>query len=301
VHCFGWHPRILEKVLSAAFKNGIESDYARLLAEKRLGLTLTSDGESIPLLDLITLAPPAFITDQGKRVDFVELTPTHRELLALLAAAPQYQMSQEYIQAVFWPESPPKKARSTFDSLLSRLRKVLDERLVISSARHYLVLEKGFLRLQNCRIDAHRFIESVQRGMAHLRRKEKWQAANAFYSAHSLYHGEYMPGVSLRDTAAPFHDHLMLQYLESTLKWIGILGDLGRTTESIQVAEEALRFDPTHEPLVKALYRLCIKSDQPVKAHKVIKTFQKALSRYGYSEQELETVMEAFWNSVPIN
>lgn len=301
VYCYGWHPRVMAKVLSTAVKHGIDSDYARFLARERLGLAFTVDGEPVPLLDLMTLGPAAFVTGRHKRVDFTEITPTQRELLALLVAAPHHQLSQEYIQAVFWPESPPKKARSTFDSLLSRLRKVLDEHLGISSARHYLVLEKGLLRLHNCRIDAHRFVEFVKRGMAHLRRKENWQAANAFYSAHRLYHGEYMSGVSLRDAAGPFRDQLMLQYLKSTLNRIGILGDLDRTAEAVQVAEEALRCDPTHEPLVKALYRLCIKSSQPVKAHKVIKTFQEALRRDGYSDQELEAVMEAFWNSVPSN
>ncbi|MCM2265638.1 MAG: response regulator, partial [Desulfuromonadales bacterium] len=52
-------------------------------------------------------------------------SPAQRMLLAALLAAPDGRVSQETVQLGFWPDSSPSRARSNFDSLMTRLRKTL--------------------------------------------------------------------------------------------------------------------------------------------------------------------------------
>ena len=68
---------------------------------------------------------------------------SQRECLALLVAAPDGQIDQEALQLLFWPDSSPEKGRSNLDTMLSRLRKTLQDRIAPLQAKDYLKLQKG--------------------------------------------------------------------------------------------------------------------------------------------------------------
>ena len=97
------------------------------------------------------------------------------------------KMGQEAIQLAFWPESSPEKARSNFDTLLSRLRKSMRSAMGQLFVQDYLVLHQGILCLQNCVLDASIFQQMVQKGFGHVKRNEWWQAANYFHPAMNLW------------------------------------------------------------------------------------------------------------------
>ena len=58
-----------------------------------------------------------------------EFSPAQRQLMAMLVASKDGKVSQEEVQTELWPDSSSSRARSSFDSLLSRVRKTLDESL----------------------------------------------------------------------------------------------------------------------------------------------------------------------------
>ena len=205
-------------------------------------------------------------------------------------------MAQETIQALFWPESPTARVRSKLDNLLSRLRKTLDKAFHPHTAKNYLVLQKGVLRLQNCRIDALRFAELGKRGSRHHDKSEFWQAGNVWHCAHRLFKGEFMPGVYLHGQAALFREALTQQYLKTIRKRVQLLSQNAQIDEAIRIAEKAIVFDPTDETLVKALYTLLIRAGQTLKARKTVQRYQNALAQDDCTQAEIDAIMDAFWS-----
>ena len=126
VHFFTWTPQLMRTVLEIAVKNDIEVDYARYLARKRLGFSILSNGETIPLLQITTLGELTIGIESQVRLHAEDLTPAQRELLALLVAAPTLTLSLAKIQEFLWPNNSPEKARANMDNLLMRLRKTLN-------------------------------------------------------------------------------------------------------------------------------------------------------------------------------
>ncbi len=81
-----------------------------------------------------------------------DFTPFQRELLGLLITAKGQRIPQEKIQLELWPESSPENARKSFDTLLTRLRKLIAPHLPVP-VKNYLYLQKGILCLTNYEID----------------------------------------------------------------------------------------------------------------------------------------------------
>jgi DNA-binding SARP family transcriptional activator len=225
-----------------------------------------------------------------------DLTAAQRELLAMLVASPQHSLTQERIQSAFWPDSPESTLRSKLDNLLLRFRQVLTQAFAPFPAKHYLVVEKGVVRLQNCRIDTDTLARSIKKGLKHRRHREEWQADNEFYRAHVLYQGEFMAGVRLSDPFSGFRESLLQTYLEGIEAWIPILEKNGRGQEAIGAAEKALRQDPINEPITRSLYDLLARSGQMAKARQAILRYQNALCQSGFAQAEIDEIMEAFWN-----
>lgn len=294
-HFFSWTPRIIEGLLRVAVDHGIETDYARKLASERLGKVLLPDNKTVQLLKIKTLGGLSLEIDGITRMTASQLTPGQRDILAMLIAAPEGSLSTGEVQLTLWPESSDKKARSTLDNLLSRLRRTLDETFGPQTSKNYLVLEKGILHLRYCQIDITEFQNRVQAGFKYLKGKEFWQAGNALRSAHSLWTGEFMPGVQSADSVNDLRHDLLNLYLECARQLPEILLTNGQRDEALKVAQEALRYDQTNEVLIRWIYNFHTHNSDLEKAVKSIRQYTKALTRDGYTSSEIEEILEGFW------
>jgi DNA-binding SARP family transcriptional activator len=295
-HFYGWHPQLMQRLLSAAAREGIRADFARQLAARRLDLAILPGGVTIPLLRIRTLGDLEISIGDRSVLRGSELTPAQRQLLAVLLASTGLQRSQEEIAALLWPDSPEEKARKSFDALLIRLRRTVHEASGGEiDSRRYLPLRKGILALEHCRIDAQEFREGVSKALRHLRKGESWQADGAFRSAFSLREGEFLAGMPLPEPAETFRQDLATLYLECACRWSRLLSSDGRHEEARQVAEAALRHDPIHEDLVRSFYEAHIAQGQPAKARKVLDDYAAALRAEQFAEDEIEEILEAFW------
>lgn len=295
VQFYTFNPILMRKVLTAAVVHDIEADLARSLARDRLGITIAADGQQIPILEILTLGRLELKVDGQIKASFADFTTGQRELLSLLASAPKTGLSHEIIQVDFWPESAPAKVRSRLDNLLARLRKTLNTLLAPYSANNYIAMEKGFVRLQNCRVDAHCFMHEAKKGIAHMKKSELRQASNAFFRSHTMYQGPFLPGVDIKEQATLFRDDLQQLFLNSATQWTYILSDCSRFTEAIEVCRSALQYDPTHQALIKALYHLRTQSNETILARQVISNYQQALVQDGFLPHEIDEIMDDFW------
>lgn len=285
-------PREIRQQLFAAVLAAGLGGQAKPLATS-LDLVM-SEGGALPLLEVQTLGGICIRLDGRVVLRAEDLTPAQRELLALLVAVPEMKLSQEEVQLDFWPDSPPEKARSSFDSLLLRLRKTLEAALAPASARDYLLLQKGILSLDNLRVDAHVFAGLIRLGLDLVRRNQNWQAGNAFASAHGLWKGSFMPGASARDHASNYREELDLLYVVGMHSWAELLLSRSQSAAAEEVLLQAMRIDRINDRLVKTLCRCHLRNNNPIKARQVTQTYADTLRREGYSGTEIDQILAGF-------
>jgi DNA-binding SARP family transcriptional activator len=295
-HFFGWNPTVMQAVLSAAVANDVEADYARTLASARLGTALLPGGRPVPLLRVVTLGRFKLRLEEH-RVNAEDLTPTMRELLALLISSPERKMYQEEVLALLWPDTPAVRARGRLDTLLLELRRVLKAAFGDNgSLDHYLAMRKGLLCLSNCRLDAELFAGLARKGLAHARNREFWQAGNSFHSAFLHWQGPYLAGMRSKDLVSNRGYELERLYLEMALVWGRILLDEGHYGDCIDLVDRALRSDGTNDALVSLLYRAYLRSNQPVRANALLRRYEEALRDAEYDDEEISDLLREIWN-----
>lgn len=287
--------QVMQRLLVEAVRAGIEVEYARKIAAERYEKAILDDGSLIPLLKFHALGRLEVEFDGKIILQGRDLTSSQRQLLGLLLTAPNQQLHQEEIQAELWPEGSASRSRSNFDNALSRLRKTLDAAIGSSLTKHYLVLQKGVLRLANCRIDASVFAAAVKQGLAHCRRQEVWQADNVLRKALGLWQGELLPGVALSNLAENQRHDLLLDYLAAAQQWGQILVKSGRNAQAMEICAAALRYEPTSQELNRMLYNLYVTAGDNLKARNVFAHYSAALQRHGFESAELAEILEGFW------
>lgn len=292
---FGWIPEVMGELLSVAVRGGIETAFARQLAEQRLDSAILEDGTLIPLLEIVALGTMQFHIGQRMVLSEADLGESQRLLLTVLLSQPAPSYPQKRLQLLLWPESNEIKSRNNFDKLLSRLRKSF-EAAFGQNARHYLQLKNGILSLCHCRIDASIFMRLVQEGSKCFRQGEIWQAENLLHKATGLYKGEFLPSATDSDLAASYRSDLLRAFQTGALVYAEALLKLQQPQQAISILEQSLHADPLHDETVKKLYSLLIVHDNPSRAQSVVERYGEALRCEGYQPREIRETLESFWD-----
>lgn len=221
-----------------------------------------------------------------------EFSPAQRQLMAMLVGTPTKKISQEEVQVALWPDSSSSRARSSFDSLLSRVRRTLDHALKPFDSKKYLVVKRGYLCLENARVDAHEFCRLVRKGAQQFAARELWPAEITFSSAFSLWQGTFVPGNFGSDAAIVFQDELEQLYLETSLTFARLLSGDKRYQQAAKLLRDALRYDPTNDDVIRLLYQLCIVQDLPGQASQVLKQYGESLARDNFTELEILEILQ---------
>ncbi|WP_432821353.1 BTAD domain-containing putative transcriptional regulator [Trichloromonas sp.] len=296
VHFFLATPPILEAFLCAAVRLGVETDYARKVAAAQLGLALLEKGRAIPLLRVATLGP--LVVRFGFRAEVREegWSSSQRDFWACLLTSAGLCVSQEQMQLALWPESAPEKSRASFDTLLLRIRRVLDAICYPLKAKYYLSMQNKMLCLDNGQLDAGTFAERIRAGLRLFRQKKFWQAGNELYPALQLWQGGYLNRIPADgNSVAERRADLLRLYLEGSLAWGTMLAEDGAFEEAIEAVADALRHDPTSHALIRGLYDLHVRCGDPVGANSVVGQYRQALAREAYSADEIAEIVDSLW------
>ena len=223
-----------------------------------------------------------------------EFSPAQRQLMAMLVGASSGKISQEELQASLWPDSTSTRARSSFDSLLSRVRRTLDQALAPFDSKKYLVVKRGYLCLEHSLIDAHEFRRLIRKANLQVSGGELWPAEITFSSAFSLWRGTFVPGDFGSDEAIIFQDELEQLYLDSSQTFARLLAQNERYQEAAKLLRDALRYEPTNDGIVRLLYSLYLAQESPGKASQIIKQYSEALARENFPAHEIEVALLGF-------
>ncbi len=222
---------MMTRLLSLAVQRDIEKSFAQGLAKSRLHLNFRDDGEPVSLLQF-TLLDNFELRMAGKTLmQAKDFTPFQRELLGLLITAKGQRIPQERIQLELWPESSPENARKSFDTLLTRLRKLIAPHLP-GPVKEYLYLQKGILCLANSEIDSLQFLEAARTGLSHCKNGDLWRAHNAFQTAMSLYKGAMPEDTFRSEQVLTFNDILANLMVETASTWAKNLAEAGTIRRS---------------------------------------------------------------------
>lgn len=226
-------------------------------------------------------------------------SPAQRMLLAALLATPDGRVSQEAIQLGFWPDTAPSRARSNFDSLMTRLRKTLEQELTGIDVRHHLQLSRGIICLESVRVDAHEFRRLVGKGLQQAAGGELWQAEIAFSAAFSLWQGTFLPGGFGSESAAYYQDDLEQLYLEASQQFARILAHAGRFQEAGKLLRYALRYNPTDDGIIRLLHGLLLAQDHRAQARQLLDQYAGLLAREKFSAGEIRDIISEFPQQPP--
>lgn len=250
----------------------------------------------LPELQIRTLGQIEFLVGERVVARAEDLSRSLRNLLGLLMTSPQMRVSKDEIQLALWPESTPEKARSNFDSLLLRLRKTLDSMLQPHSIAQHLVLQRGILFLNHCRIDAIEFQLAARKGLEWVKKKNPDAAAESFAEALRWWNGPFLLGVSDVERLHEFKEQLDRLYVETVLAWSGLLQAAGQYESASRILVQALLHDRANDELVWALHQNYLAAHNPVKAAEVIKSYAEALRRAGFQAPEISDILASFMN-----
>ncbi len=228
-----------------------------------------------------------------------EFSPSQRQFMSMLVAAPSGKVSQEEVQLALWPESTPERARSSFDSLLSRVRRTLDQALEPFDSKKYLLVKRGYLYLDHVRIDAHEFIRLIRKATQQLVAREFWPAEITFSSAFSLWQGTFVPADFGCDAAITFQDELEQLFLEGCQPFARLVAESERYQSAVKLLRDALRYDPAHDDVNRLLYRLYTAQESPGKASQVLRQYRETLLKDHMPEQEIQNTLRCLPKGKP--
>ena len=281
------------KLLLARVKTLLRRGRSRETAAPDSGGMLAGE-VATPKLIVKSLGKCELLIDDRRLSWDEEFSPAQRQLMAMLLAAPDGKVSQDAVQLALWPDSLPSRARSSFDSLLSRVRRTLDKALEPFDSKMYLVVKRGYLFLENARIDCHEFRRLARKGSQQVAAGDFWPAEITFSSAFSLWQGTFLPGGFGVDEASVFQDDMEQLYLETSLTFARLLAESKRYQPAAKLLRGALRFNPADDSVTRLLYQLCLAGDNPGQAKQVLKQYTEALIREGFHKDEVQEALDEF-------
>ncbi|PLY03240.1 MAG: hypothetical protein C0623_01940 [Desulfuromonas sp.] len=276
---------------------GEGESFAREILRKRLMLEVDADGVFYPVLRISTLGRLELSFNGRVVAGTEEFSRTQRECLALLAAAAGHRVPQEEVQLTFWPDKSPEKARSTLDTMLSRLRRLLKDKLQPQPVKRYLKLQKGVLGLEGVAVDAVEVASDIARAREFVRRREFWQADATYAVALERWRGQFVPGSCSADRAAVYARHLQQLCLDASLEWSELLNESGQMRRSIGVLTHALSMDRCNELIMKALYRSQMRDGNIAAANQLLVQYEKVMKSEGCGSSEIARVLTSFKTS----
>jgi LuxR family maltose regulon positive regulatory protein len=199
----------------------------------------------------------------------------------------QRQFSIDAIQLVFWPDSPPEKARRNFDALLERMRKILADELSLKP-KSYLALSKRILKLSNYKIDLDLFMKETAKGFMAAHRNRWWLAACSFNHALSLWDGS-LPSLNFSGEAASEIEEELLHSVKKIARiWGSYLQSRGLFEEAARIYEKAWCADTLDDEFAGCLYRAYQVNNDRKKCWKMLDRYRKSLEKFEYEPEEIE-------------
>ena len=207
----------------------------------------------------IRVLGPVSLTADGREIPI--RSPKQRVILAMLALSPRVTVDD--MADALWRDSPPASVGATIHTLVSRLRRTLEEAdaaiTIHSEGPGYV------MNVDPTWVDAHAFEQHTAAGQRALAAGSPDEAASCLRNALSLWRGPVLDDLSDRDFALAHIAHLEEARLRATEQLAEAELVCGQPALALEVIEPAIARQPFREGLraleMVALYRLGRQAD----------------------------------------
>ena len=238
-------PDLAARFANLALERGIETAYVRMLIERH-GLVAPDDAcAQWPFRLRIRVLGGFELTRDGEPMRFTGKTQQRPlELLKFVVAAGGKDVDAENVTATLWPDSDGAAAKSSFDSALFRLRKLLEVDNAIDLSSAQMSLERSLVWTD---------VWALEAALAHASRGGT-APANAARRVLDAYPGPLLGGDESPWIAKP-RDALRSRFVRTLMELGAALERAGDWTTAIDVYRRALEADNLSESFYRGLMR----------------------------------------------
>ena len=253
---------------SAAVEQGICPEYcARLIDDQ------TSSGKT-PYLMIKCLGGFRAMRGRVPVRDAEWKSKRAKTFVKLLVAQDGYSVSRERAAEMLWPDLDPDELGQTFNSMLHRVRKVLEPKHVSAKTGSCILHQDGIIKLNKdvvwTDIGQLRFhLDTTER------MKSSGQPENIvgeYEKAFDLYAGDFLPEDIYTDWASPVRDHLRIRYLRALEDAAGIAESSGDRDRALRFYEKMFSADPCNE---KACCWLMTRYHSDARRREAVRTYER--------------------------
>ncbi|MBW6510864.1 MAG: response regulator [Desulfuromonadaceae bacterium] len=275
--------------------------------ERRLRQTIAGGDRAAAPLD--ANAPFIFKTFGGlqllvdKRVVLrsEQLSKTQRALFGLLLSASLRQLPVETVAAALWPDSPAPKARSSFDSLILRTRRVVEAVLPKGRVDDLIVVKHSILMLPDCQSDLSQFTQLCKTAAVHLKQRHLNAAEGSLLAAIELAKEPFLP--VLPDFAPVVAQRREVQTLLNNccLQLSAIYSARRDVSAAIKVVEEVILREPLNDVALRRLVRLYQDSNAALPLRSALDSYRDALLAGGHPQGDVERLVAALYEDCSLD
>ncbi|MET8945808.1 BTAD domain-containing putative transcriptional regulator [Streptomyces sp. NPDC004542] len=198
--------------------------------------------------------------------------PKPRLLLALLVSRANAVFPVDGLIDALWCGRPPRTARKNLQVYVSRLRRVLGDRLTHTLGGYVL-------RLDPADCDLLRFEQLARTGRQRTRDGQTEAALDALAEALELWQGRPLPEFGDVPHLTAAADRLQEMFLSVLEEWAELEGDRGGHRPVLDRLQEHIAYHPLRERLAAAWIRALVATGRHSEAAAYFDTVRRALAR----------------------
>ncbi len=253
---------------NAALEHGICADYcSRLIDNQTYSITM-------PYLKIKCLGGFKAMRGRVPVKDAEWKGKIAKTFVKLLVAQDGYSVSRDRAKEMLWPDADPETLGQTFNSMLHRVRKVLEPKGVPGKNGSCILHNDGVIALNKDLVWT-----DVGQLLTHLDTTDRMKSGRKteniveeYEKAFDLYEGEFLPEDLYSDWAAPVRDRLRIRYLRALEEAAGIAESSGDRDRALRFTEKMFSADPCNE---KACCWLMTRYQSDVRRGEAIRTYER--------------------------
>ncbi|PLX67723.1 MAG: hypothetical protein C0602_10245 [Denitrovibrio sp.] len=281
---------ILENLFCYARKSKLTTDYSSKIAFEYYNVAFNDNDELIPVMQVNAFGEMKIML--GEHLLEPDLiSGNFRIMIALLLSSKDYSVHQETIQSYIWPTSNKDKARTSFDNLMSRFRKLLADSFYRINPKDYITINNGIVSLINTKCNADQFINLCSDIWESYEKGEYSLAIKSAIEAKDLYTDKYFPfikDIEKVDAKRQYTDRAFIDLLLVISKLNNIIPDIINLDQYFAKWFEIYIHETDMVQIAYSYYRS--KKDH-MKCHFILSKFNDFLNSEGFSCDEINELL----------
>jgi len=258
----------LIELANAALAHGICVDYCSLLIDNQ------ARSGAPPLLEIKCLGGFRAMREKILVRDSEWKSKRAKQLVKLLVAQDGHTLSRDSAMEMLWPDMDPDMLGPTFNSMLHRVRKVLEPASVPDGSTSFILHTDGVVKLNReiVRTDVGQLLYHLDTTDRMKSNRKPGNILEEYEKAFDLYEGDFLPEDLYSDWAAPMRDRLRIRYLRALEDAAAIAESSGDRDRTLRFYEKMFSADPCNE---KACCWLMVQYHSDARRGEAIRTYER--------------------------